>query len=95
MLEPIADGFRIFVELGARGNLSTRVTDVLGNRPHAAVATNRIHRPGLTQLHHALALLAAHGVGLDATILHQHRGSRLLEIRRSATAPRRSRVEPT
>ncbi len=90
-----ADGFRIFVELGARGNLSTRVTDVLGNRPHAAVATNRIHRPGLTQLHHALALLAAHGVSLDATVLHQHRGSRLLELRRSATTPRRSRVEPT
>jgi len=89
-----ADGFRVFVELGARGNLSTRVTDVLGTRPHAAVATNRIHRSGLTQLHHALAILAAHGVALDATVLHQHRNSRLLELRRTSSTLRRTRVEP-
>ena len=89
-----ADGFRVFVELGARGNLSTRVTDVLGARPHAAVATNRIHRSGLTQLHHALAILAAHGVDFDAAVLHRHRDSRLLELRRTAATPRRTRVEP-
>ncbi|MEI6210734.1 MAG: 4'-phosphopantetheinyl transferase superfamily protein [bacterium] len=88
-----ADGFRVFVELGARGNLSTRVTDVLGTRPHAAVATNRIHRSGLTQMHHALALLAAHGVALDATVLHRHRGSHLLDLRRTTAAPRRARAE--
>jgi phosphopantetheine--protein transferase-like protein len=91
-----ADGFRIFVELGARGNLSTRVADVLGNRPHAAVATDRIHRPGLTQFQHALALLAAHGVPFDATYLHCHRPSRMLELRRTpAATPRRAtKVEP-
>jgi len=89
-----ADGFRVFVELGARGNLSTRVSDVLGNRPHVAVATNRIHRSGLTQLHHALAVLAAHGVDLDATVLHQHRDSHLLDLRRTTAAPRRARIEP-
>ncbi len=84
------DGFRIFVELGARGNLSTRVTDVLGTRPHAAVATDRIHRPGLTQLHQALAVLAAHGVAFDATVLHRHRPSQLLDLR-TTPHPRRHR----
>jgi phosphopantetheinyl transferase/malonyl CoA-acyl carrier protein transacylase len=89
-----ADGFRVFVELGARGNLSTRVTDVLGSRPHVAVATDRIHRSGLTQLHHALAILAAHGVAFDATVLHRHRASRLLELHKASAAPRRARAEP-
>ena len=89
-----ADGYRVFVELGARGNLSTRVADILGTRPHVAVATNRIHRPGLTQLHHALAILAAHGVALDATVLHRHRNSQLLDLRRPATSLRKARPEP-
>ena len=89
-----ADDFRVFVELGARGNLSTRVSDVLGTRPHAAVATNRIHRSGLTQLHHALAILAAQGVTFDATVLHQHRASHLLDLHRPAATSRRARVDP-
>jgi phosphopantetheinyl transferase/malonyl CoA-acyl carrier protein transacylase len=87
------DGFRLFVELGARGNLSTRVSDVLGNRPHAAVAADRIHRPGLTQLHQALAQLAAHGVPLDATVLHRHRPSQQIDLRPAHTH-RRARGTP-
>jgi phosphopantetheinyl transferase/malonyl CoA-acyl carrier protein transacylase len=89
------DGYRIFVELGPRGNLSTRVTDVLGTRPHAAVATDRIHRPGLTQLHQALAVLAAHGVAFDATVLHRHRPSQLLDLRTSPHHRRHRAVETT
>ena len=78
-------GFRIFVELGARGQLSTHINEVLNNRPHLAVATDRVHRPGLTQLHHALAQLAAHGVAFDATALHMHRGSALLNLSHPAS----------
>lgn len=85
-----ADGFRVFLELGPRGNLSTRVPEVLGSRPHVAVAANRIHRPGLNQLHHALAQLAAHGVALDAAALYRHRNVRMLDLRRP-TPLRRSR----
>lgn len=88
-----ADGFRIFVELGARGNLSTLVSDVLDGQPHVAVATNRIHRSGLTQLHHALAQLAAQGVALDAGALHMHRPSRLLDAHPSSARPP-SRPDP-
>jgi malonyl CoA-acyl carrier protein transacylase/phosphopantetheinyl transferase len=89
-----ADGFRVFVELGPRGNLSMRVGDVLDGRPHASVALDRIHRPGLSQLHHALAMLAAHGTVFHAAALHAQRPSRLLDLHRAAT-PRRGRAEPS
>ena len=84
-----ADGFRLFVELGARGTLATRVDEILDGCPHVAIAVNRVHRPGLTQLHQALALLAAHGIAFDATVLHQHRASRLIDLRRPSPAPAR------
>jgi malonyl CoA-acyl carrier protein transacylase/phosphopantetheinyl transferase len=79
-----ADGFRIFVELGARGQLSMLIGDQLEGRPHLALATNRIHRSGMLQLNHALAQLAAHGVSMDASALHRQRASRLLNFDRPA-----------
>ncbi|MDD4017169.1 MAG: acyltransferase domain-containing protein [Kiritimatiellae bacterium] len=75
-----ADGFRIFIELGARGNMTNAIDETLKNQPHQAVAVNRIHRSGLAQLHHALGLLAAHGVQLDLTLLHRHRRQHVLDL---------------
>ena len=74
------DGFRIFIELGARGNMTNAIGDILKNQPHQAVAVNRIHRSGLVQLHHALGTLAAQGVQLDLTMLHRHRRQRVLDF---------------
>lgn len=81
-----ADGFRIFVELGPRGNLTNAIDETLKGMPHQAVAVNRIHRSGLTQLHHALGILAAQGVPLDLTALHKHRKQRLLDFKRPLQA---------
>jgi len=70
-----ADGARIFVEVGPRGNLTSFVADILHNKPHLAIAANKEKRSGITQLHHLLAQLIAQGVPLDLTELHRHRTS--------------------
>jgi phosphopantetheine--protein transferase-like protein len=75
-----ADGYRIFVEVGVRGNLTTAVSEILKGKEHQAVALNRIHRSGITQLNHALGLLVAQGVPLDLTALHRNRNSRLIDF---------------
>ncbi|MFH0908637.1 MAG: acyltransferase domain-containing protein [bacterium] len=74
-----ADGIRIFVEIGPRGNLTSFVDDILKGQPHLAVAGNRIHKSGITQLHFALGMLAAHGVDMNLDYLHVRRGSKLIE----------------
>lgn len=74
------DGFRVFVEIGPRGTLSTSVTAILRHKPHLALATNRGHRPGLNQLHHTLASLAAHGMPIDIEKLHVYRDSQLVDF---------------
>ncbi|MBP5511354.1 MAG: polyketide synthase dehydratase domain-containing protein [Kiritimatiellae bacterium] len=84
------DGFRFFVEIGARGNMVTAISETLKGKLHQAVAVNRIHRSGLNQLHHALAILAAQGVPVDLTPLHLHRDRRELDLDRpllSVSAP--------
>ncbi len=74
------DGFRVFIELGARGNMTNSIDDTLKTLPHQAVAVNRIHRSGLTQLNHALGLLAAQGVPLDLTRLYEYRRRNVLDL---------------
>ena len=90
------DGFRVFVELGARGGLTACVSAALRHLPHLAVATNRGHRPDLLQLHHALAALVSHGANFDPAILHKERGSRLLDFSRPGDCrpPRRRAGRP-
>ncbi|HXU11423.1 MAG TPA: acyltransferase domain-containing protein, partial [Candidatus Binatia bacterium] len=73
-----AAGTRIFVEVGPRGNLTAFVEDTLRGRPHLAVAANLKSRSGTLQLHHLLALLAAHGVPLTLESLYEDRGARRL-----------------
>jgi malonyl CoA-acyl carrier protein transacylase len=59
-----ADGARIFVEAGPRGNLSAFVEDILRGKPFAAVPANVPRRSGPTQINHLIAQLAAHHVPL-------------------------------
>jgi acyl transferase domain-containing protein/phosphopantetheinyl transferase len=89
-----AEGFRIFVEVGPRGNLVSFVNDILKGKDFLAVATNLHHRSGITQLHHALGLLAAHGVDMDLSILYKRRSPRWLDETGAAKAkhPRGVRV---
>ncbi len=92
------DGFRLFVEVGARGSLSTCIDELLGNQPHLAVPMNRVHRGGLQQVHNALAALAAHGVRFDVSPFHVHRGSRIVDLSKPVSPkhshqPRRHRID--
>lgn len=75
-----ADGVRIFADVGPRGPLAAFADNILRDRPHLAVACNRADRSGIHQLHHALGLLAAHGVAMNLDYLHLRRGSRLLDL---------------
>ena len=66
-----ADGARIFVEAGPRGNLTAFVDDILRGRPHLALAIDQYRRPALTTLNNTLGALAALHVPLNLTPLYQ------------------------
>lgn len=69
-----ADGFRVFVEVGPSANLTSFVTDTLRGRDGViAVASNSRRKPGMSQLHTALAQLYAAGVAFDPALLYAHR----------------------
>jgi acyl transferase domain-containing protein len=88
-----ADGVRIFLEVGPRGNLTGFVDDILAGRDYAAIPCNLASRGGLLQFHHALALLCAHGVPVDLGRLYSGRGCASLALdadaAAAAPAPRR------
>ena len=89
------DGYRFFIEVGSRGNMTGGVEDILKGRPVQALAVNRIHRSGLQQLHHALAVLVAHGVDVDLERLHTLRRRRMVDFGRPiAAAAVRRRESP-
>ncbi|HTU89483.1 MAG TPA: acyltransferase domain-containing protein, partial [Gemmataceae bacterium] len=71
-----ADGARLFVECGPRGNLTSFLQDILRGQSFEAVAVNSVHRSGLTQINHLAALLAAHHVPLRLAHLYNRREPR-------------------
>lgn len=71
-----ADGVRIFLELGPRGNLTAFVEDILRGQSHLAICADSQRRHGLTQLNHVVALLSAHGVPLQLDELYRRRSPR-------------------
>lgn len=75
-----ADGLRLFVDVGARGNLAGFVEDTLRGRPAFAVAANLPRRPGITQLNHLVASLFAHGVPLSPGFLYARRRPETLDL---------------
>ncbi len=87
-----ADGIRIFVEVGARGNLTAFVGDILRGRPHLAVPVNIQQRSGITQLNHLLGLLAAQGVPLNLSHLYRRRSPQRLDL--DCTGPAATRGKP-
>ncbi len=56
------EGVRTFVEVGPRRAITGFVRNILGKRPHYAVATNHHKKPGNECLMDALAALAAAGI---------------------------------
>ena len=93
------DGIRVFVEVGARGNLSAFVDDILRGKPHLAAPADVENRSSLTQLHHLVGMLAAHGVPVDLEYLYAHRNVRRCDLDaapegpESAAAERRTKLE--
>ena len=75
-----ADGYRVFLETGPRGLMTSAVEDTLKVEEHAAIALDSIHRRGLLQLHHALAQLVALGQPADVSRLFVRRGARKLDF---------------
>ena len=73
-------GTRIFLEVGPKANLTSFINDILKKKPHLAAAANVHFRSGLAQLHHALGLLAAHGVPMRLDYLYQRRNPRKIAL---------------
>lgn len=75
-----ADGVRLFVEVGARGNLTAFIDDILRSQPHLAFPADVQHRSGLSQLNHLLGLLSAQGVPVNLDYLYQRRRPQRLSL---------------
>ncbi len=73
-------GARVFVEVGPRSVLSGLVGRILGDRPHVAVPIDQPGRPGLVQVVHCLAALAAEGVQLQPEQLFRGRSVERLHL---------------
>ncbi len=68
-----ADGVRVFVEAGPRGNLSAFVEDILRGKSFAAIPANVPRKSGPTQINHMVAQLVAHHVPLNLGHLYAQR----------------------
>ncbi|GAA1573701.1 hypothetical protein GCM10009678_65410 [Actinomadura kijaniata] len=73
-----AAGARVFVEAGPGRVLTRLVGEILGDRPHTAVACDAPGERGLERLLTAFAELAAAGVAVDALSLFAGRDARVL-----------------
>jgi len=83
-----SDGLRVFVDVGARGNLAGFVEDTLRGKPAFAIAANLPRRSGLTQLNHLVAALFAHGVPLSTDYLYARRQPSAIDWNAPEPAPR-------
>ncbi|HLG74009.1 MAG TPA: acyltransferase domain-containing protein, partial [Chloroflexota bacterium] len=81
-----ADGVRLFVEVGPKGNLTSFVEDILRGRPFWAAAADMQRRSGITQLNHLVAGLAAQGVSFDPTYLYARRDCRPIDWEEAGSA---------
>jgi acyl transferase domain-containing protein/NAD(P)-dependent dehydrogenase (short-subunit alcohol dehydrogenase family)/NAD(P)H-dependent flavin oxidoreductase YrpB (nitropropane dioxygenase family) len=73
-------GARIFVEVGPRNVLTHLTRQILGNRPHLAVASDAASRSGLLHLLHTLGQLATHDVPVKFDRLYEGRAVRQLNL---------------
>ncbi len=88
-----AAGVRLFVEVGARGNLTSFVDDTLRGRPYAAMPANVMSRSGIEQLNHLIALLAAHRVPMNLNALFARRSPREVSLQATPTPVKRAEAD--
>lgn len=82
------DGFRVFLEVGPSGNLSSFVSDTLRDKDDVlAVSSNSRRKPGLAHLHQTLAQLFAAGIDFEPARLFAHRSIREVDLLTPAKAP--------
>ncbi len=82
-----ADGARVFIEVGPRGNLSGFVDDILRGKPHLTVPTNLPRKTGMAALLQSLGLLSAHHVAIRLEYLFARRDPRRLSWDARADSP--------
>ena len=75
-----ADGYRVFLEVGPRGLMTSAVDDILAGEEYAAIALNSIHRRGLLQVQHGVAQLIALGAKMDVSPVFARRGAKTLDF---------------
>ena len=75
------DGYRVFLEVGPRGLMTSAVSDALRGREHTAIALDSIHRRGILQMQHAVAQLVALGAEMDiSSVFFRSRKVRKLDF---------------
>jgi malonyl CoA-acyl carrier protein transacylase len=82
-----ADGLRLFVDVGARGNLAAFVEDILRGKPSCGIAAGLPRRNGLTQLNHLVATAFAQGAQLDPGYLYARRRPRAIDWNQAKKPP--------
>ncbi len=87
------DGYRVFLEVGPRGIMTSAMSDILGDKEYAAIAVNSIHRRGRLQLQHAIAQLLAQGADFSITNLFARRGAKKLDFNSMIPTEVREAVE--
>ncbi|MCB1700649.1 MAG: polyketide synthase dehydratase domain-containing protein [Halioglobus sp.] len=70
------DGFRVFVEAGPAGNLTSFVQDTLRDSDSLVVASNSRRHTGLEQLQHMLGRLFTQGVDMTLSPMYTRRNLR-------------------
>lgn len=78
VLRLYADGVRVFIDAGPRGNMTAFIDDILRDRPHLTITPNRAHRSDLAQFNQAIAQLAAHGARVEPAALFRGRNARAM-----------------
>ena len=73
-----ADGARVFVSVGPRGSQASMIRNILGDKPHRAVACDD-GTGGLNGLLQSVAALLTEGAALDLSLLWRGRDCRLLD----------------
>lgn len=85
------DGYRVFLEVGPRGNLASCVGDILRGKDYSAIPCDLQHRSSIQQLQHAVAELVAHHVPVSLVKLFQHRGTPpTLDVEKNRPSPKLS-----
>ncbi len=89
-LQMYDSGIRQFVEIGPGSILTTKISEILKDKPVLALASNVQGKSGVTQLNHLIASLFVHGRDPDLKKSYLRRGCRLAKL----SSPNEIHFEP-